>query len=256
MALQSIANIYTVARLTYSLPKGLRVLMYHSVGSLVRGDKIGIHSISLERFQDHIDILSYTKIVPLLPIVIPEGQLNIAITFDDGYADNLYVVAPILEKKGIPFTVFVTTEYIRRHEPGFMSPEELKILSKVQGVTIGAHTVSHCDLTRCSDQDLKIELSDSKHYLEDLLGLSVTSMAYPYGLTDRRVRDATSAAAYKVAVCSRFDINQTDRDHFMLNRNIITSEDTPRVFIQKIKGAWDWYRWRYPDPLTKTSVPM
>ena len=37
-----------------------------------------------------------------------------AITFDDGYANNLYQAKPLLEKYQIPATVFVATDYLEK----------------------------------------------------------------------------------------------------------------------------------------------
>lgn len=40
------------------------------------------------------------------------GRHRVAITFDDGYKDNLSIALPILEQYQIPFTIFVTTDFI------------------------------------------------------------------------------------------------------------------------------------------------
>jgi len=41
---------------------------------------------------------------------LPAGAL--AITFDDGYADNLSIAAPILRKHHLPATLFIATGYL------------------------------------------------------------------------------------------------------------------------------------------------
>ncbi len=254
LALHALANTAALARKPFPPRCGLRILMYHSVGSFVYGDTLALHTISEKRFRQHLDVLSGMRTVPLLPLLIPESELSVAITFDDGYADNLHIAAPLLIERGIPFTVFVTSDFIRHHEPGFLSADELKKLAQHSGVIIGAHSSSHCHMTACSDSQLDSELRDSKHYLEDLIGRPVTTLAYPYGSSSMRVRDAALFAGYQLGVCSRFDINQCSRDPLMLNRCVIACDDTPEILRQKVSGDWDWYRWRSADPLHIESV--
>jgi peptidoglycan/xylan/chitin deacetylase (PgdA/CDA1 family)/SAM-dependent methyltransferase len=66
-------------------------------------------------FREHLEVLS--SLGPILPVSelskrIANGKLtdvSFAVTFDDGYADNLHTAKPILEQYGVPATVFVAT---------------------------------------------------------------------------------------------------------------------------------------------------
>lgn len=251
LAMQAISESVSLIRKPFAVRQGLRIISYHTVGSAAYGDNLGLNTISAERFREHVEILAGKQMAALSPLAIPKDKLQIAVTFDDGYADNLYAAAPLLVERAIPFTVFVTSDFVRGRKNGFLKPDELKQLAQVPGATIGAHGRSHCNLTQCSDQELKSELADSKHYLEDLIGMSVKSLAYPYGATDMRVRDAAQSAGYEIGACSRFDINHAGRDPLLLNRCVILSTDTQRILRQKLQGVWDWYRWRSTDPLKK-----
>lgn len=248
-AARLIAEGVALARIPCAPRPGLRILMYHAVGSPVRGDQLGIFTISVERFRSHVDLLAEMLTLPLAPPLIAQNEVRIAITFDDGYADNLYIAAPLLAKRGLPFTVFVTTDFVRDGAPGFMTPAEVRALSRIPGASVGAHGCTHRPLTECTENELRAELGDSKNYLEDLLGQPVISLAYPHGAADRRVRDVAAQVGYQLGVCSHFDINQSGQDALMLNRCNILGQDTARALRQKLRGDWDWYRWRTNDPL-------
>ena len=81
-------------------------------------------AVSPEYFDAHLTYLkSKYRVVPLATLLeeITREQLlphTIAITFDDGYADNLYNALPILEKHQLHATFFITTGLIDS-EQGF-----------------------------------------------------------------------------------------------------------------------------------------
>ncbi|MHB1099235.1 MAG: polysaccharide deacetylase family protein [Burkholderiales bacterium] len=248
---RGISGISALARSAAPPSPGFRILLYHAVGTKIAEDRLGIYTISPNLFERHVEALaaySGNAFAELPDGLSGEERLRTAVTFDDGYRDNLLVAAPILLKHGIPFTVFVSTAFVQKRDSNYLSPEETKELAALPGVTIGAHGATHIPLTQCSDAELKAELEDSRHYLEDLLGKSVKTMSYPHGAVDRRVRDGVEKAGYTMAACSRFDINDADRDPLLLCRTDILGKDPVRVLKQKLHGDWDWYRYKSKDP--------
>jgi len=98
-------------------PHGL-VLMYHRVGTA--GVDPWDLCVSPERFAgqlarltDRADIVGLDAIRDSLRAG-RRARPIVAITFDDGYVDNLETAKPILRGHGAPATVFLTTGYIDR----------------------------------------------------------------------------------------------------------------------------------------------
>ena len=60
------------------------------------------------------------------------------------------------------------------------------------GMTFGAHTLTHPDLTRLSGERLEIEVAGGKAVIEDALGAEVASFAYPFGCYDDRCREVVT----------------------------------------------------------------
>lgn len=248
---RSISEVSSGFSWVRSSPEGLRVLMYHAIGSPALGDRLGLFTLAPDRFRRQMAFLSTWvdgSVVEFSEAALIGNGNRIAITFDDGYLDNLEIAAPILIEFGLPFSVFVTSEFVRKGRAGFLSPLALRELAGLPGVEIGAHGANHIPLNQCDDSTLRNELLNSKHYLEDILGAEVRTLAYPYGAADRRVRDYALDAGYCLGACSFAGINQSNRDPMLLSRTEILSFDNKRVFAQKLHGNWDWYRWRAQDP--------
>jgi peptidoglycan/xylan/chitin deacetylase (PgdA/CDA1 family) len=123
----------------------------------------------------------------------------VVLTFDDAWADNhTHALGPLTDHQ-LPATLYAPSRLLGR--PGYMTRSQLLEMAAA-GITIGAHTRTHCDLRACGTGELESEVQGSKEDLEDLIGEPVTSFAYPAGLLDRRVVHAVQSAGFTSAVTS------------------------------------------------------
>lgn len=191
-----------------------RILLYHRVSNTASDPHL--LSVSPENFRAQLTYLSaHFNLISLYEMVNKIQKNNVdandvVITFDDGYADNLYNALPILEELNIPATIFVTAGKIGSKQPFFwdiivderdrgrpLTHPELRKLSNSNLIEIGAHTMSHVHLRDCSIEIQNKEIKKSKKILENLINKKVISFAYPFGWsgdysseTVRLVKDA------------------------------------------------------------------
>lgn len=91
------------------------VLLYHRVNAY-KSDYWGL-SITPEMFASHLDTLQQNfSVVRFGDNWETIKKFSIAVTFDDGYADNYKYALPILEKYKVPATIFVSTGNIGTSE--------------------------------------------------------------------------------------------------------------------------------------------
>lgn len=124
----------------------------------------------------------------------------VALTFDDGYGDAATAVAPLLAREGFVGTFYVSTGHVGA--AGHLTQTQIRALAQA-GNEIGAHTVSHPDLTTASSEQLRSEVRDSRAALERWIGRPVASFAYPAGRWNERVREAVRAAGYASAASTQ-----------------------------------------------------
>lgn len=231
-----------------------RILLYHSIGQEELNDTLGIR-IPKESFFEQMKLLYDNKynVIGLLGLInllrskscIPKR--SIAITFDDGYKDNLTEAIPILREFNFPASVFVCVDYL---EPGkketndywtkwdFLTTEDLYHLLNYD-IEIGLHSMTHRRLANLNHSETNREIAESKIKLENYLNKKVVLFSYPHGAFNKRVIGTLKANGFIAACCSRGGKNNLKSDFYKLKRIEITKNDNINEFKKKIYGCYD-----------------
>ncbi len=174
----------------------------------------------------------------------------VAITFDDGYLDNLEQAMPVLQRCGFGATCYVVNGCIGKYN--LWDAERLGVRKPMMtvgqlhawragGMEVGAHTRNHPRLTECSDARLRDEVAGGKAELEDLLGIAVPQFCYPFGDADARVAKAARDAGYVASPTVRRGRARRGMDLFMLPRVAIDHADSLAHFaIRAFTPFEDW----------------
>jgi peptidoglycan/xylan/chitin deacetylase (PgdA/CDA1 family) len=218
------------------------VLVYHTISSPPEPLEADA-DISPQRFERHLRWLSrWRRVVPLDETlrVSPRRGLT-AITFDDGYRDNLTVALPLLEKFQFPMTLFVTAGFLGRD--GYLSEQELREMSEHPLVTIGAHGLWHRHFNRLRSNEARFELIESRRLLAAVTGKNVDLLAWPYGECNSELEQLSGRCGYRASWSVWKGTNSThSRWRVPLGRR----DNLPR-FIAKSSGFYSltkakWHR--------------
>jgi peptidoglycan/xylan/chitin deacetylase (PgdA/CDA1 family)/protein-L-isoaspartate O-methyltransferase len=193
----------------------LPILMYHRIATdgpaaLARyRTSPGDFEAQLRYLRDHgFTSASLDEWRAMREVKQPLPGKRVLLTFDDGCTDFIETAWPLLERYGFRATMFLPTDAIgdacrwdaHLGDPArVMSWNDLRALQKA-GVEFGSHTATHPLLTGLSPDEMAREALRSRATIAEELGLSVTSIAYPFGAVDRVVESTFGAAGYLYGV--------------------------------------------------------
>jgi peptidoglycan/xylan/chitin deacetylase (PgdA/CDA1 family) len=150
-----------------------------------------------------------------------------AVTFDDGYKNNLEVAYPILEAGGYTATIFVATAYVGNENSWIdngaipriqmLSWADIKYLKR-NGFDIQPHGDRHIPLAGLDRSVVEKEVSVSRDLIEAQLGGDADLFCYPHGKFDRQVISVLESRGFTAALTTRLGCLGAGDDPFRLCR--------------------------------------
>lgn len=153
--------------------------------------------------KDHFQVLDFAAFQawwdPVLPL--PDPRPGALLTFDDGFASNYHVAAPLLEEAGLRGVFFVNPGFcaydrttaervlaplarprgrkVTEEDWLLMTPEQIADLGH-RGHTIGNHTLTHANLRLTPAAELRRQIVESAERLAAWCGRPVEAFAWTF----------------------------------------------------------------------------
>lgn len=237
----------------------INILTYHDIYERPREPKYDHLYVTEKQFKLQITGLlragynpvSFHTLLSAIDDACALPKNPFVVTFDDGYRSVLESAHSFLMERHVPYTVFLVSGRIGGvndwvTEEGFdtsplMSWSEIVEISKWEGVSLQAHTVSHPHLADISPERTKEELRVCKNELEQHLQRSVDVICYPYGSVDEAVVDYARDVGYAAGVTTQFGRVRQSDDVMRLPR--VSMHYVP-PFSLKFGPRWPNFWWR------------
>lgn len=186
---------------------GPRMLIYHQVEA-GNGLEMEVRLASFVRQMQWLaDGGSVVDLdTALAAMVAGDPTRRFVISFDDGYRDMYHDGFPVLERLGLPFVLYLTTNPIETGVPlraddasAPLNWDEVESMMGSGLVTVAAHTHAHPDFRKITAAQAEDEIATSNAILERRTGVVPAHFAYPWGYwapaVDKPVRAAYQTAA-------------------------------------------------------------
>lgn len=230
-----------LGRYTFWLPSRPRhwprLIMLHQVTSADPASGMNTPPARFEALLQRLQRQGYRFLtVSELVDAQPLREKHVALTFDDGFADNHEQMFPLLRRYGARATIYLATgiDGIAR-----LSPAQIREMRDSGLVEFGAHTVHHVNLLTLDDAAAREEITRSREEVIALAG-SCRSFAYPYGRFDARHEAMVREAGFDSAVTTKKRIARlTPETRWLIPR--ISSHGEMNALQWRIalaKGRW------------------
>jgi peptidoglycan/xylan/chitin deacetylase (PgdA/CDA1 family) len=211
------------------------ILLYYHIDTNQTGSRFYVSPDDFRAQMEYLHDQDYTAITitDLILVLINGGELParpVIITFDGGGASIYENAFPIMQEMGFPGVIYVVANRLKSE--GYVNQTQLMEMISA-GWQIGSQGMTHQDITL--DHDLaRNELLQSRLDLEALLGVRVTTFAYPFGQMDGYIAGKVEEYGYYSAVGLGDSATHTWGTLYYLNRFEIFGNTTLNDFIERL----------------------
>ncbi len=226
---------------------GIVVLAYHRVGATT---PVSV-DLPVAQFADQLDWLVASADTVTLdaaadylitPTAGRPARPMAVLTADDGTADWVDRMLPLLVARQLPMTWYVATEFIenQRSFPHDGLPISWGGLAEAVStglVTVASHSHTHAVMAALRADEAAAELDRSIALIEDRLGEACTHFAYPKAMSPSVDAERAVRQRFRTAALAGNRINVTgSTDLARLGRTPVQRDDNPSTFAQKVCG--------------------
>jgi peptidoglycan/xylan/chitin deacetylase (PgdA/CDA1 family) len=239
-------------------PTGIVLLAYHRVGGTT-GVSVDLPTAlvadHLDWLAEHADVVSLDTAADRLSINEPTtAERLVVLTADDGTADWVELLLPLLVERRLPMTWYVATRFVDEQVP---FPDDGRPVSwaglaealSTGLVTVGSHTHSHAVMASLGATEAAAELDRSVGLIEDRLGGPCRHFAYPKAIAPSDAADAEVRRRFRTAALAANRVNVVGRtDPARLGRTPVQRGDGVGALGRKAQGGGrveGWARERF-----------
>jgi peptidoglycan/xylan/chitin deacetylase (PgdA/CDA1 family) len=174
---------------------------------------------------------------------------TVAIHFDDCYRDILINGAPIMKALGVPACAFISSGFVDTdrtfpHDESRPFIYEMLRSADLQawtnlGFEVGAHTVNHVDLGKCTVGAANSEIVQCSQDLGKIVGKPIRLFSFPFGRLDNingPTRKIVQAAGYDALFSAYGGFIGTHTDPYDIPRMGVSYESSAVYCLLQIEG--------------------
>jgi peptidoglycan/xylan/chitin deacetylase (PgdA/CDA1 family) len=234
-------SVFAASDVVTSGMSGPRILIYHQIGAGL-GRQM---EVSEQNFVRQIDWIQRAGDVVALESAIQERgtegpRRSFVVTFDDGYRDVYERAWPVLRDRGLPFTLYLTTDPVESRIPltpgGGAEPLEWRQVREMLDsglMTLGAHTHTHTDLSTLDEPAVRSEVERSNELIAMRTGVEARHFTYPWGYWSAEA-DEVIREFYDTATLGSGPAVTSATDPYLINRMPVQLSDGMVFFKAKM----------------------